>query len=81
VLDLAGRLPDLGRLNRFDSKMLRTLQADPIWLQANTVILSHRPRRRVRQIVHTSLLSLATGSLPAWKAYRDRLLKLVEHED
>ncbi|MGY4898640.1 hypothetical protein ACWEEK_24035 [Micromonospora aurantiaca (nom. illeg.)] len=80
VLDIAGSRSDLGRLNRFDSKMVRTLQADPMWPQASTVILSPRPRPRMRQLVLTALGILIAGTLPAWEAYRDRLLELVHHE-
>ncbi|MFG3645096.1 hypothetical protein ACGF3C_32965 [Micromonospora sp. NPDC047762] len=80
ALDIAGSRPDLGPLNRFDAKMIRTLQADPMWQQASTVMLSPRPRPRVRQLVILSLSMLVTGTLTAWEAYRDRLLQLVEHE-
>ncbi|MBM0255564.1 hypothetical protein [Micromonospora sp. 4G55] len=83
ALDLAGSRPDPGPLNRFDSKMIRTLQADPMWPIASTVMLSPRPRPRVRQLVTLSLGVLAAGALPLWEAYRDRLLQLVgnDHDD
>ncbi|QDY11132.1 hypothetical protein FJK98_31600 [Micromonospora sp. HM134] len=80
ALDLAGSRPYLGPLNRIDSKMIRTLQADPMWLQASTIMLSMRPRLRVRQLVILALGLLVAGTLPAWEAYRDRLLRLVGHE-
>lgn len=60
--------------------MVRTLQAEPMWSQASTVILSARPRPRMRQLVVTALGILIVGTLLVWEAYRDRLLELVHHE-
>jgi hypothetical protein len=78
LLDLAGSRIDLGeRLNRFDTKMVRALQADPMWLIANTVRLSPKPRQRIRQLVLTALGILTAGNLAVWEAYRDRLLQLT----
>lgn len=77
ALDLAGRRPDLGEhLDRFDGAMIRRLQADPMWLEANMHSLSTKPRQRVIKLVLSALALLAAGRLEAWEAYRDRLLQL-----
>jgi hypothetical protein len=78
LLDLAGKPFKTGsELDRFDGVMIRQLQSDPMWPEVNAQRLSTKPRHTVRHLVVSALGLLISGRLPAWEAYRDRLVQLA----
>jgi hypothetical protein len=79
VLDIAGHAAELApELARFNGKLLRRLQEDPMWPVASMLATGLRPRTRIQKLAVGGLLLLAHPAiLGQWEQFHALLNRLV----